>query len=96
MDKIRITGLKQGKKEFKIDPGLPGAYAIGFCTKYGTVWVPPTSLLMKFKYQNRHLWELIGWKKSVDERDLIGRYIFVTSKQEEREIDGVIYKSPRL
>jgi len=90
MDKIRITGLRQGTKRLQ-----DNSYAIGFQTKYGVCWIS-SSLWWKFKAQNYHLWKAFIENTSIDSRNLIGRYLYVTDKEHQREHDNMIYIGPLL
>lgn len=89
MDKIQIKGLVQGKRKLK-----NGGFAVGFKTKWGTVWVAPGNLHI-FLRNNKHL-SFLKMRSSVNEKELIGRYIFVTNKATEGEIDGLPTINPCL
>ena len=89
MDKIQIKGLVQGKRKL-----ADGGFAIGFRTKWGVVWVAPGNL-HKLRAYSKHL-SFLFMRRTVDEEELIGRYINVTNKAVEFERDGFISTAPRL
>ena len=92
MDKIRIKGLKQGTKKLE-----DGSYAIGFVSNYGTTWVV-AKMFYKLFSQCPALEKLIktGWDEGIAEEDFIGRYLYVTNKQQEIKRDGQITTFPLL
>lgn len=89
MNKIRIKGLVQGKKKMK-----DGSFAVGFRTKWGIVWVAPGNL-HKFTTQNRHL-SFLMLRSTVEEEELIGRFINVTDKAAIRVYKNTYTVNPRL
>ena len=91
MDKIRITGLMQGKKKLK-----DGSFAVGFRTKWGVVWATIETFPTLFSQSPALMRLFRPFKGAINEEDFIGHYIYVTNKAVEIERDGYITTSPRL
>lgn len=89
MDKIQIKGLMQGTVKLKGD-----TYAIGFRTVWGIAWLAPIRFGRSL-IQNRHLAEYVN-DRLIDERDLIGRYIYVANKRQQVVRGGTICDTIRL
>jgi len=90
MDRIKITGIIQGKMKLPDE-----SYAVGFRTKYGIVWIT-LKTLYKLKNHNKHLWKDIDKEKGIYDQDFIGRWLFVSHKAYVRRVNGKIIKSPIL
>ena len=90
MYKVRIKGLYQGKHKLE-----DGSYAVGFRTKYGIVALT-TRNFWRFKAQNPHLIKIFSEDWSVDEEDLIGKYVYIREKFCEIEYQGTIKTYPHL
>lgn len=90
MYKVQIKGLEQGKTKLK-----DGSFAVAFKTLYGKVWITKSQLPWLF-LKNPHLEKLFRDLHWVQEEDLVGRYLFIKQKEQEVEIDGMIFKRPVL
>ena len=91
MDKIRIRGLVQGRKKLHDE-----SFAIGFRTKWGTVWVTMETFPRLFS-QSPALKKLFEpYIGAIDESEFIGHYINVTNKAVEIERDGFRTTAARL
>jgi len=90
MDKIRITGVRQGKRKLSDD-----TYAIGLETTWDTAWLT-TKGLRQFLYHNKHLQDIFQGQMMINSKLLIGKYIYVQQKIQEYGHNGTIIKIVRM